>query len=127
MRPFINQVVGCNSRRNDFIEEIMSAIEMLNSERLERIDEIFDEAFGRRDEACDCPSMARFGCPCSRCERMTFEEMREPDGIDLHVDRPTRDMFYFEDDFRDAMRKYRELERLARETNWPCREPMRGM
>ena len=57
---------------------------------------------------------------------------REPDGIDVHVDRPQRSMYggvswAAEDAFRRDMSKYRSLEALAKQCNWPAREPMKGV
>lgn len=51
---------------------------------------------------------------------------REPDGIDVHVDRPLREKFYSHRSWADAMAKYRTLERVAKDCNWECREPMKG-
>jgi len=51
---------------------------------------------------------------------------REPDGIDIHVDRPLRENFRSHISWCDAMAKYRTLERVAKDCNWECREPMKG-
>jgi hypothetical protein len=52
---------------------------------------------------------------------------REPDGIDIHVDRPLREKFATYGSWVDAIAKYRSLERLAHECDWPCKEPMKGV
>ena len=75
-------------------------------------------------------------CCCHRQERTwlngmprpTEHPMREADGIDIHVDRPRREMYGGWDadyGFRKDLQKYRQLEQLAKECNWPCREPMK--
>lgn len=80
----------------------------------------------------DCDMAAMFGevkqdCRCSKKYKPNmFVPMGEPDGIDIHVDRPLPHMFEYDFQFRNAMAVYRELERLAHEADWPCREPMRG-
>lgn len=69
-------------------------------------------------------------CDCKRMNNRMFERdncatpMREPDGIDIHLDRPRPEMFRSYGRFADAMGKYRAIERLAHEADWPCREPM---
>lgn len=52
---------------------------------------------------------------------------REPDGIDIHVDRPLRENFRSHHAWCDAIAKYRTLEHVAKDCNWPCKEPMKGM
>lgn len=52
---------------------------------------------------------------------------REPDGIDVHVDRPRRENFWSRQDWAKAMAKYRTLEDVARSCDWECREPMKGV
>ena len=49
---------------------------------------------------------------------------REPDGIDIHVDRPLRENFRSHIAWCDAMAKYRTLEHIAKDCDWECREPM---
>jgi hypothetical protein len=51
----------------------------------------------------------------------------EPDGIDIHVDRPLRKEFGSFAEWHEAMLNYRELERLAHVCDWPCKEPMKGV
>lgn len=56
---------------------------------------------------------------------------REPDGIDIHVDRPQRQNYggipwAAEDAYRKDLAKYRSLEALAKKCDWPAREPMKG-
>ena len=50
----------------------------------------------------------------------------EPDGIDVHVDRPLRENFLNHSDWAMAMAKYRTLEDVAKDCDWECREPMKG-
>lgn len=50
----------------------------------------------------------------------------EPDGIDIHVDRPLREKFASHSDWAMAMAKYRTLEDVAKDCDWECREPMKG-
>lgn len=70
-----------------------------------------------------------FNRPC--CEH-TVKPMaipkpnREPDGIDVHVDRPLRENFWNHHDWAVAMAKYRTLEDVAKDCDWECREPMKG-
>lgn len=51
---------------------------------------------------------------------------REPDGIDVHVDRPLRENFRTHHDWAVAMAKYRTLEDVAKDCDWKCKEPMKG-
>lgn len=59
----------------------------------------------------------------NRCQ--PIQPMREPDGIDVHVDRPLRENFWSHCEWADAMAKYRTLERVAKDCDWPCKEPMK--
>lgn len=52
---------------------------------------------------------------------------REPDGIDVHVDRPLRENFASHWGWANAMDKYRKLEKAAKSCDWPCREPMQTL
>ena len=65
----------------------------------------------------------RFARPCVVPQRPN----REPDGIDVHVDRPLRENFRTHHDWALAMAKYRTLEDVAKDCNWECREPMKGV
>ena len=58
--------------------------------------------------------------------RPTVTPNREPDGIDVHVDRPLRQNFRTHHDWAVAMAKYRTLEDVAKDCDWECREPMKG-
>lgn len=56
---------------------------------------------------------------------------REPDGIDVHVDRPRRENYggiswVANDAYQRDLAKYRILERVAKDCDWPAREPMKG-
>lgn len=51
----------------------------------------------------------------------------EPDGIDIHVDRPLRENFCSHRGWADAMAKYRTLEMVAKDCDWECKEPMRTL
>lgn len=65
-------------------------------------------------------------------KRRSYEELDalkrfgEPDGIDVHVDRPLRENFISHKDWAIAMAKYRTLEDVAKDCDWECREPMKG-
>ena len=72
------------------------------------------------------PSLSNRDFRFERPSFTSFREEREPDGIDVHVDRPLRSNFPSHFDWADAMAKYRTLERVAKDCNWECREPMRG-
>lgn len=72
-------------------------------------------------EPC-CTQAPRFTRPC-----VPQRPNREPDGIDIHVDRPLRENFYSHHDWAVAMAKYRTLEDVARDCDWECREPMKGV
>ena len=70
-----------------------------------------------------------FNRPC--CEHVVRpmampKPNREPDGIDVHVDRPLRENFYTHHDWAVAMAKYRTLEDVAKDCDWKCKEPMKG-
>lgn len=52
---------------------------------------------------------------------------REPDGIDIHVDRPRQENFWSRKQWAEAMAKYRTLEDVARSCDWECREPMKSL
>lgn len=90
---------------------------------------------GQTEPRCETP---RWGAP--RWERPTVTETprwertcipqrpnREPDGIDVHVDRPLRENFCSHHDWAIAMAKYRTLEDVAKDCDWECREPMKGV
>jgi hypothetical protein len=64
--------------------------------------------------------------PRQREELAWRDTDREPDGIDVHVDRPRQEMFRTRHSWADAMAKYRTLEDAARACDWECREPMKG-
>lgn len=76
----------------------------------------------RFTEPC-CTSVPRFTRPCvaPQCPN------REPDGIDVHVDRPLHHNFRTHHDWSLAMAKYRTLEDAAKDCDWECREPMKGV
>lgn len=63
----------------------------------------------------------------NRREDTPFRDtLREPDGIDIHVDRPRREIFCTHREWAEAMAKYRTLEDVAKDCDWPCKEPMKG-
>ena len=64
--------------------------------------------------------------PRQREELAWRDTSREPDGIDVHVDRPRKEKFCSQRSWADAMAKYRMLEDAARACDWECREPMKG-
>ena len=59
-------------------------------------------------------------------ELRRLEQTREPDGIDIHVDRPLKENFWSHSDWALAMAKYRTLEDVAKDCDWECCEPMKG-
>lgn len=61
-----------------------------------------------------------------RAELAWRDTDREPDGIDIHVDRPRQENFWSRKAWAEAMAKYRTLEDAARDCDWECREPMKG-
>ena len=77
------------------------------------------------NNSCACGAFA----PKKRSyeELRRLESMREPDGIDIHVDRPLRENFFTREEWARAMAKYRTLEDVAKDCDWECREPMRGV
>ncbi len=62
----------------------------------------------------------------SYAELRRLENTQEPDGIDIHVDRPLKENFPSMHDWALAMAKYRTLEDVAKDCDWECREPMKG-
>lgn len=80
------------------------------------VDNIARDVFSRKHTCHVEPKHNAFRCMPNR----------EPDGIDIHVDRPLRENFRSHISWCDAMAKYRTLERVAKDCNWECREPMKG-
>ena len=80
------------------------------------VDDIARDVFSRKHTCCVEPK--HNVCSCT--------PNREPDGIDIHVDRPLRENFRSHMSWCDAMAKYRTLERVAKDCDWECREPMKG-
>lgn len=79
----------------------------------------------RQESRCFCQStMTRI--PEFREQHCTMPR-REPDGIDIHVDRPLRENFCSQHSWADAMAKYRTLEMVAKDCDWECREPMKTL
>ena len=85
------------------------------------VDEIMRDIIRRKNSnPCDC------GCRHNTMfNRPTVATQREPDGIDIHVDRPLRENFCSHHSWADALAKYRTLEHVAKDCNWPCKEPMK--
>ena len=54
-------------------------------------------------------------------------EMREPDGVDIHVDRPLRENYFSHHKWAVDMANYRTLIDCAKKCDWPCKEPMKGV
>ena len=73
------------------------------------------------------PIMPRV-CNSSRraIENAWRDTPNEPHGIDIHVDRPLRENFWSHHEWAKAMAKYRTLEDVAKDCDWPCKEPMKG-
>lgn len=76
----------------------------------------------RFSEPC-CTNIPKFTHLCVVPQRPN----REPDGIDVHVDRPLRQNFRTHHEWALAMAKYRTLEDVAKDCDWECREPMKGV
>ena len=104
------------------------------------VDEIMRDIIKRKKngETCDChrhesdwnlsmTNVPTFGRPSvsNRCH--CEAPNREPDGIDVHVDRPLRGNFRTFGEWNRAFEKYRNLEKAAKQCDWECREPMKGM
>lgn len=85
------------------------------------VDEIMRDVIRRKNSPCAHKATApsTFGRPTP--------PRREPDGIDIHVDRPLRENFHSHHAWCDAIAKYRTLEHVAKDCNWPCREPMKSV
>lgn len=60
-------------------------------------------------------------------ESMMPDFSREPDGIDIHVDRPRRENYYSHKAWVKDMAEYRMLIDQAKKCDWPCREPLQGV
>ena len=107
------------------------------------VDEIMRDIIERKrsgEKHCKCVERD-WNCSATRAPRFTEPTMtnhcnchchheaprREPDGIDVHVDRPLRENFDDIVDWIVAMDKYRTLEDAAKECDWECREPMKGV
>lgn len=90
------------------------------------MDDIMRDVVSKKRNGIGC------GCDCHRgvnLARPIVAPNREADGIDIHVDRPQRQNYGGWDaewGFQKDLRNYRKLESLAKECNWPCREPMKG-
>lgn len=52
---------------------------------------------------------------------------REPDGVDIHVDRPRIENYYSRHEWAHDMANYRMLIDQAKKCDWPCKEPMKGI
>lgn len=89
------------------------------------LDEAAKDIMRRRkngDMGHTCTPRSTWGCGCSQPT-----PNREPDGIDVHVDRPQRqnyagNPYLAEKAFNKDMSKYRSLEAIAKSCNWPCKE-----
>lgn len=120
-----------------------------NVERLPREvkDRVVSDAISRmrhedrthRPFGCGCShTCVSNPCHCGRVEseltpkRRSYSELDrlkrcgEPDGIDVHVDRPLIENFRSRSEWALAMAKYRTLEDVAKDCDWECREPMKG-
>lgn len=110
---------------------------MLSCERnvpTHAIDKMVEDVI-RREKGCCVPTPHVCEAPKPWWERECRQPIRpiphcvpnrEPDGIDVHVDRPLRENFWSHRDWCDAMAKYRTLEHVAKDCDWECREPMKG-
>ena len=103
------------------------------------VDNIMRDVIHRENRvAIPTPTVRRFErpfvpqkpCACTSTRRQIENAWRdtpnEPHGIDIHVDRPLRENFWSHRDWADAMAKYRTLEDVAKDCDWPCKEPMKG-
>ncbi len=94
------------------------------------MDSIAKDIFKRRQNGnTSCTEVPSFSRPTftpmpqfNPCPSTSWD--REPDGIDVHVDRPLRENFSSHRSWADAMAKYRTLERVAKDCDWECKEPM---
>lgn len=116
----------CSSEMNlptEVVDEIMRDIISRKGRNGTREENVYVPKFSRpmstMDFHCGCENRE---CMCGRRPEMN----REPDGIDVHVDRPLRENFADIVDWINAMDKYRTLEDAAKECDWECREPMKG-
>lgn len=78
-------------------------------------------------------------CPCydncfgfveqnpKRFENVMPRQTREPDGVDIHVDRPRRENYWSHHKWAVDMSNYRMLIDQAKKCDWPCKEPMKGV
>ncbi len=107
------------------------------------VDQIMRDVMTRKSRECK-PKVETHRCNCGRVglpnmpwanknltprqrEELAWRDTsREPDGIDVHVDRPRKEKFCSQRSWADAMAKYRMLEDAARACDWECREPMKG-
>ena len=84
------------------------------------VDEMVRDVIRRKNDTRVCGTTPMFR------PTVPTAPMREPDGIDIHVDRPLRENFRSHHAWCDAIAKYRTLEHVAKDCNWACREPMKG-
>lgn len=63
---------------------------------------------------------------CCRQEEPVMMD-REPDGVDIHVDRPRQENYLSHKKWAQDMANYRCLIDQAKKCDWPCREPMKGI
>lgn len=100
------------------------------------VDEIMRDIIRRKKNACGCDDIRNAWGRCANVRNDVRNPWvkdtvccgrREPDGIDVHVDRPLRENFRTHWQWADAMAKYRTLERVAKDCDWPCKEPMKGV
>ena len=52
---------------------------------------------------------------------------REPDGVDIHVDRPRQENYWSRQQWAKDMANYRCLIDQAKKCDWPSKEPMKGI
>lgn len=114
----------CSCERNlptHVVDEIMRDI--IDRKRCGCVENRCESTWNRPRFAKPCHTQVpRFTRPC-----VPQRPNREPDGIDIHVDRPLRENFYSHHDWAVAMAKYRTLEDVAKDCDWECREPMKGV
>jgi hypothetical protein len=113
-------------------------VDSIPSYIMDRImEDVFETERFKQNNECKNTFTTEVNKPCcnehfgpkkrSYAELDALNRFGEPDGIDVHVDRPLRENFESHHDWAMAMAKYRTLEDVAKDCDWECREPMRGV
>lgn len=86
------------------------------------MDDIMRDIIKNRNNRCEQENRFYHNREMHGCLCCQTAPNREPDGIDVHVDRPLRENFSSQSRWADAMAKYRTLERVAKACDWECKE-----